>query len=178
MRTAPAWTLKLLLLPLLPLGALSCLLYLPQPMRYPLQSMLGFAPLGRPPHPRQRGCCRPCGFPVCPGAQSPPLSLGWGTCLAAAEQGAEAGAAQTPRWGVLLACSGWALPSGAAAVGQGSRAGAQQGGRVAVCLLDPFLATGPRQGGRRAGGGPDLVPSSGAVGSTSCPSSWGHGTLL
>lgn len=38
---APAWTLKLLLLPLLLLSALSCLLCPLQPTRYPLQSMLG-----------------------------------------------------------------------------------------------------------------------------------------
>lgn len=41
MPMAPAWTLKLLLLPLLLLSALSCLLCPLQPTRYPPQSMLG-----------------------------------------------------------------------------------------------------------------------------------------
>lgn len=149
MRTAPAWTLKLLLLPLLPLRALSCLLYLPQLTRYPLQSTLGFAPLGRPPHPGQRGCCRARGLPVCPGARSPPLSWAGALARPQAEQGAEAGVARSPCRRALLACSGRALPS--AAAGLGSRAGAQRGGRAALCRLDPVLAASPRRGGCRAG---------------------------
>lgn len=48
MHMAPAWTLKLLLLPLLLLNALSCLLYPLQPTRYPLQSMLGLPSRGCP----------------------------------------------------------------------------------------------------------------------------------
>ncbi|XP_042656536.1 pleckstrin homology-like domain family B member 1 isoform X4 [Tyto alba] len=96
-----------------------------------------------------------------PRCSEPTSLLGWGTCLAAAEQGAEAGATRTPCWGALLACSSWAFPSGAAAAGLGSRVGAQWGGRAPLCLLDLVPATAPRRGGCRAGGDRTWCPAPG-----------------
>lgn len=170
MRTAPARTLKLLLLPLLPLSALSCLLYLPQPTRYSLQSMLAVAPLGCPPHPRQRGCCS--GLPECPGAQSPPLS--WAGRLVwlqlSREQRLEHPVSMPGSASHLLRM-GFALWGS----GTGDQSGCPVGWEGGPLPVGPSPGRQSQAGRMWSRQRPDLVPSAGAAGSTSCPSSWGCG---
>lgn len=163
MRTAPARTLKLLLLPLLPLNALSCLLYLPQPMRYPLQSMLGFTPLGCLPHPRQQqGCCRARGLPLCTGVQSPLLSWAVGACLAAAEQGAQAGVTQSPCWERYSAALDELCPLGWQQQGRGAEwVPSGVGGWLFACWTQSWPPVLGEEGAEQAG--TELVPSSSSL---------------
>lgn len=112
--------------------------------------------------------------PRVPWCSEPTALLGWETCPAAAEQGAEAGAP-----GLHAREHFSPAPDGLCPLGQRQRDwGAERvpsgvGGWPFTCWTQSWP---PVPGGEDAEQAETyLVPSAGAAGSTSCPSSWGCG---